>query len=191
MDNKLYKLFLDFDNTIVNATKSFCNEYNNLYQNHLKFTPARWELVDRYDFKDQCPLVEKVEDIFKMKSFFENLEFINENTYQILQSLNEFYQIIIVSIGTYENISLKSLWIRDNLPFIKDSIFLVNNGCKMDKSLIDMRNAVFIDDVASNLNSSNATFKRCFGEKHQWNLDWTGKHYLNWSNIAYELLYLN
>lgn len=182
------KLFVDFDNTIVNATKAFCRLYNATYKGSPNFTPAQWELVDRYDFKDQCPLVLDVENIFKLKLLFNIFEFINHNTYEVLEQLAKVYQVIIVSIGTYENISNKSLWIKEYLPFIKDSIFLINNGVKMDKSLIDMKNAIFIDDVVSNLNSSNAMDKICFGEIHEWNRDWNGNKCLNWTEVRDKLL---
>lgn len=182
------KLYLDFDNTIINATQKFCSIYNRTYRYHPDFIPAKWECVDRWDFKDEAPLVTNVEDIFKSRMFFEDLPFINDNTYEVLKELNEKYHIIIASIGTYGNISLKSQWIGEYLPFIKDSIFLVNGGSKMDKSLIDMNNSIFIDDVVSNLNSSNAKHKIAFGDVHSWNENWTGKRCYNWADVKNRLM---
>lgn len=179
------KMFVDFDNSLVNTTKKFCEIYSELYKNHIDFIQPKWQLVDKYNFSDQCPLIEKVEEIFKMELFFKDLEFINPNTYEILEELNEKYQIIICSIGEYQNISYKTMWVKENLPFIKDSIFIVNEGCKMTKSLANMSdlNSIFIDDVESNLISSNAPYKILFGELHQWNKNWTGQHCIDWSSV--------
>lgn len=183
---------MDFDNTLTNSTKKFCSIYNKVYKYHEDFIPANWKLVNQWDFRDQCPLIENVEDIFKMKRFFTDLPLINDNTYEILKELNKKYQLVVVSIGTYENISLKSQWINKYLPFIKDSIFLVNNGCKMNKSLINMsgKDNVFIDDVVSNLNSVQVERKIAFGSICSWNEKWNGERALNWTEIGKLLLEL-
>lgn len=188
------KLFLDFDNCIVNATQKFCSCYNRIYRYYKDFIPAIWQDVDQWNFSDQCPLIDNVEEIFKSRMFFDDLTFINENTYEVLRELNNKYHIIIVSIGTYGNIALKSLWIDEYLPFIKDSILLVNSGSKMNKELVDMgirndqQHPIFIDDVVSNLNSSNAKYKICFGDIHQWNKNWDGERALNWTEVGNKLL---
>jgi len=188
------KIFLDFDNCIVNSTQKFCSCYNEIYKLHPDFIPAIWQNTDRWDFQDTCPLVTNVEEIFKMKMFFEDLPFINDNTYKVLKRLNEKYHIIIVSIGTFENIALKSRWIGEYLKFIKDSIFLVNSGSKMNKELIDMslrhdeHHPIFIDDVVANLNSSNAQRKIAFGDIHSWNKEWTGERALDWTDVENLLL---
>jgi hypothetical protein len=188
------KLFCDIDNTIINSTKKFVSIYNQIYKYNSNFIRANWKLVNVWDFKDQCPLVENVEDIFRMKRFFTNLSFINDNTYEVLWELNKKYQIIIVSIGTSGNIALKTAWINEHLPFIKDSIFLVNNGTKMNKDLVNMsgKGNVFLDDVVSNLNSvsdpDNNLRKIAFGDIYSWNIEWDGERVLNWTEVAELLL---
>jgi len=126
-----------------------------------------------------------------MPLLFEKLEFINLNTYEVLKRLSEKYQIIIASIGHFDNISLKSQWVKNNLPFITEAIFLVNQGCKMSKELISMvgKGNVFIDDVASNLNSIIEVEKRiCFGRIRSWNEQWNGERCFNWTEVAEKLL---
>lgn len=185
------KLYLDFDGTVVNSVKSFCRTYHKLYKTHPDYIVPQWYLVNEWNFQDQCHLLQgttDVEKIFGMQLFFENLEFIDEYTYEILKELNEQYQIIICSIGTYDNISLKSQWIKDNIPFIKDSIFLVNVNSTMNKSSVNMQDSIFIDDVAINLNSSNADLKLCFGDVKSWNKDWDGVRIFNWKGIKELLL---
>ena len=187
------KLFTDFDNVIINATFQFCKIYNQIYKYHQDFIPANWKLVNVWSFSDQCPLIENVEEIFKMNRFFKNLSLINNNTYEILQELNKKYHIIIISIGTYDNISLKSQWINEHLPFIKESIFLVKNGSYVGKEIINMsgKDNVFIDDVVSNLNSvmDNNLRKIAFGDIHSWNINWDGERALDWTEVKKLLLY--
>jgi len=58
----------------------------------------------------------------------------------------------------------------------------------MDKSIVDMKNAIFIDDVLSNLESSNAKYKIVFGDEYEWNI--TNKHgrCFNWTDVETLLL---
>ncbi len=180
--------FIDFDATIVDSVKQFCKVYNTLYQDHPEFKQADYHNVQQYNFKCSCPLVEKPLDIFQHHLFFKDLEFINHNTYEVLEKLNKKYQLKIASIGTPRNISFKAIWLEDNIPFIKDYVLMVNDGCKMNKSIINMENAIFLDDIPSNLKSSNAKIKFLFGKLYTWNKGWTGKHCFTWSDIEERFL---
>jgi len=184
------KLFLDFDSTIVDSIKSYCNYYNKVYQFDQGFKIAIAENVNQWDLRDECPLVDNPEFIFSNGYFFENLEFM-PNAYEVLERLSLQYELIICSIGTYDNISLKSLWIQRNLPFIKNSILIVNDGCKMDKSVINMSDSIFLDDHANNLFTSNAEFKILFGKEYPWNTKWLkqgGRRIKSWLEIEPLLL---
>ena len=186
------KLFLDADNTITDSIKAFCESYNILYKDRPNFIPARWWEVQKWNFSDECPLLrnddKKVNEIFESELFFKNLDFINGNTKEIIEKLCNKYEVVLVTIGTLRNIALKSMWLKENLPCIKEYIFLVNDGCKMDKSIVDMEGAIFMDDVSSNLNSSNAAIKICVGEEYSWNDDWDGLKLVNWTDIGDWLL---
>ena len=178
-------MFLDFDSTIVDSLKSFTDVYNLLYLNHPQFKLADPNKVCQYNLKCQCPLVDKALDIFEHKLFFENLEFINDNTYEVLERLNRKYQLIIATIGSYSNLSKKALWIEEKIPFIKDCLLISNDGCKMDKGIVNMsgNGSIFLDDVESNLRSSNCERRILFGKKFEWNIGWLGYWALNWSEI--------
>lgn len=181
-------LFLDFDETIVATIKAYYNTYCQLYQNNLNFKPAIWENCKEWDLKDICPLVLNIDEIFGNELFFKNLEFINLNTLEILSKINEKYNIIICSIGIPKNIAYKTLWLEKNIPFINKHIMIVNSYCKMDKSIVDMKNGIQIDDVETNLLSSNANFKIIFGKKLPWNENWNGIRCYNWTNLENILL---
>ena len=176
------KLILDFDGVISDSILSFCTVYNNKYKDNPLFKKADHNKLQRWDCTDECPLEKKAEVIFSSKEFFDNLEFM-ENAKEYVEKLSQSFHIIICSIGTFENISHKSLWIRDNMPFIKDTILITNGDCYMDKSIVNMKDSIFIDDNALNLDSSNADIKICFGKEFPYNKDWKGSRRVDWESM--------
>jgi len=188
------KLFCDIDNTLTSSTESFCSVYSQIYKDHPNYIPPIWQNVNKWDFADELKLlkgVKEVEKIFGMKEFFDNLKLINHNTYEILEQLNKKYEIILVSIGSFDNISYKSQWVKRNLPFITEAMFLINQGCKMSKALVNMlgnEGNVFLEDVKSNLDSVIVPRKICFGVIKSWNEEWTGERAFNWTDVAEKLL---
>lgn len=187
------KLFVDFDQTISASIKSFCNVYNFMFQDHIDFKPARWWCVEKYNFSDECPLIANINNgvfnIFADPMFFEKLEFIGENTFDVLRRLNENYELHITSIGTFKNLSMKASWINDKLPFVKYAELLCVNKCAMNKSVVHMGDgSIFIDDVVSNLDSSNADFKIIFGDEYEWNKSDRYVRAINWTDVEKLLL---
>jgi len=181
---------MDFDNTITNSTKSFINCYNLFYNFEPDFIPAQWEKVNAWDFTDQCTLIkseDEVERIFGLTTFFANLEFMDKNTYEVLEKLNKKYEMYLISIGTADNISNKTLFVKRNLPFVQNSIFLVNSN-KLGKGIINMKDGIIVDDVEENLYSSNASEKICFGKVASWNSGWSGERCLDWLEVGERLL---
>ena len=183
------KLFLDMDGTITSSVQSFCYCYNQKYKYKHGFKKADWTKVRKWSFTDECPLLDSVEEIFDSKQFFNRLEFF-PNAKEVIYELHKKYEITIVSIGRPVNISRKSLWIFQNLGFIDNVILIKNNGVKMNKECINMHypKSVFIDDVASNLTSSNAERKFCYGINAEWNEKWDGLRIVDWLDVADILL---
>lgn len=185
------KFFIDFDLTIVNSIKAYCDTYNFIYSKYPNFIPANPDAITSYNFKCICPLLQTEKDRYKIwesKIFFYYIEFINENTYDVLKKLSKKYQLIITSIGTPKNISLKAKWLENKLPFIKDYILITNKDCKMDKSIVQMQDSIFLDDIPSNLESSNAKIKVLFGKIYPWNKGWQGEHCLTWKDVEEKFL---
>ena len=176
------------DGTIVNTIKAYCDLYSYLYYRHPNFKPANPEKVACYNFTDQCPLVEDVESMFNHPYFFKRLNFINENTYEVLNKLNNKYHLVVVTIGQPPNLFQKAVWLEKKLPFIKEYVLITNEGSKMNKEVVNMAGAIQIDDIPSNLNSTNAETKILFGKKYPWNNEWQGEHCLTWTNIEKRLL---
>lgn len=167
----MIKIFLDFDNTLVNSTKAYCHVYNKMHN-----TKAHWQLIRKWDMKDQCPLNTKegLENIFGSQDFFDVLEFYKgmKNMVKGL-SQNKELELFIVSKGNDRNLALKREWILKNLPQIKqDNIILLCNKDGMDKSSVDMEGGILVDDNSECLLSSNASYQIVFSHnaiKTEWN----------------------
>lgn len=184
------KLFVDFDGVIVNAIKAYCETYNHYYKDIPGFRPADHELVDNWNLSEQCPLAQNnVENIFGDSYFFEVVEFM-DYAYKSLLALSKLYDIHIVTIGNTDNLAFKNRWIESNLPFIDNVILIRNEGVKMNKSMINMEDGIFIDDVKDNLDSTNAKIKICFGEIYDWNKGWDGARYYGWGSLLNSLYIL-
>lgn len=110
------------------------------------------------------------------------------NAKEVIEELVNKYEIYIVTIGTINNLVFKARWIERNLPFIKNLILIRNDGVQMNKSIINMQDGIFIDDVETNLKSTNASVKYCFGKIYEWNKEWNGNRLLNWNEIKNTLL---
>jgi len=177
-------IILDFDCTIVDSISAYCKVYNEIFNAN-----ANPNKITSWGMSEQCPLGD-VEKIFASSLFFDYLEFMKDAN-EVIKNLCNKYNVIICSIGTPNNISNKSLWIKSNMPYIKDCIFIVNDGGKMDKSCIDMRNIkAFIDDNFENLMSSNCDSenKYCFGKVYDFNQNWSGDRLSNWKDIEKKFL---
>lgn len=182
------KLYLDFDGTIVNTMKKICEMYAEDYCGHPKYRFPVWYLVEKWNFEDQCPLASKrkIDRYFNEERFFENLEFM-ENCEEIIHKLSEYFDIYLVSIGDQRNLELKDIWIKEHMPYVKEFI-----GCNFkdvsDKSKVDMRGGIFIDDSAINLETSNAEESILFGDLYDWNKNYQGKRCWNWTEVEDYLL---
>lgn len=185
---KKRKLFLDFDNTICDSISSYVKFYNEYYSDLPNFKIADPKLVRQYDLKDQCPLIPNPSRVFDMKEFFYQLNLF-PNCRDVLKELKEKWELIIVTIGTHDNLKLKIDYIENYLPFV-DRFILQYNGenCFMNKDLINMNikgneENVFLDDHSGNLHSSNCLIKLNYGIEADWNKDWIGTRIRDWASF--------
>jgi 5'(3')-deoxyribonucleotidase len=179
------RIFLDYDGVIVNSRKAYCDTYAQLYANCEDYVHPNWKCVTEWELTKMCPLSK--EDLFGHDLFFYDLEFMNGAKSKI-ENLSTRFDIIICTIGSYDNVAKKSQWIKHRLPAIKKTIFINNGANHLDKSIINMQNSIMIDDVSNNLYSSNAEVKICFGDEFAWNRDWEGTRCYNWSELYRELM---
>lgn len=181
----MMRLFIDFDSVITDTNKAFIEYYNEHYKGLEGFIEADDADCNEWNFTDTCPLaIDDVSEIFGTKELFDRLEFF-PGVYEALKEISTRREVIIVSIGTFNNIHWKSKWVKENLPFIHESIFLCKDrDVIMDKSTVNMEGGIFIDDVKSNLDSTNAERKILFGRKFPWNEEWSGEYYANWQRLG-------
>lgn len=177
-------IYLDFDGVVVDTKKAFVDYYNNHYNDHPEYAFADHTKCNMWNYYDICPLAANdVESIFGEKEVFDRLEFF-EDAEKFIKKLNKKFNIIIVSLGTYDNIHHKSKWIKDNMPFIHESVLLAKGtGEMMDKSVVNMIDGIFIDDVSKNLFSTNARLKINYGPEYKWNEDWSGLRIDGWDKM--------
>ena len=182
------KLYIDFDNTLVNTTEAICKLYNEKYKNYKEFKPARWWEVKRYDFLDECPLMsyDELMKIFESKEFFEIVEFMPYASSVTLE-LSDRYDICIVTMGSMYNLELKEQWLKHHMGYVKKG-YGIDNLSYNDKSCIDMSDGIHIDDVSKMLHTSNAMRRICFGDVEPWNSDWGLTRCHNWIEVHRELM---
>lgn len=172
---------MDFDGVIVNSIKAIVDTYNEDFQHYKKFKHINWEDVNTWDFAElECATPEYINTYFNQQRFFDRLEFMSDAK-EVLEELNKYYDITIVSSGYSPNLKAKELWIIEHLPFC--GFIGVNMKEHKDKSEVDMKSGIFIDDSSTNLKTSNALVNICFGEKYSWNKDWEGVRLDNWRAI--------
>lgn len=163
------KIVFDFDNVIVNSSKAFLDCVYYLYNKKENFIFPQWDKVRKWDFSCVAPYIDKnrIEEIFESKMFFENLSYYYENygysTGMLLQQFldSDDYNVTICTKGTDRNLELKKEWILSRFNISEDKIILMS-GMNMDKSEIDMSDAIQIDDHQDNLYSTNANDKIIF-----------------------------
>lgn len=165
------KLYLDMDQTCINSIKRVVELYNQDFANHQNFVPARWCYVNQWDFKDECKLISKQQSdaYFEDERFFDDkLEFM-DNGEELIRELSKEFDIHIVSMGTKRNAELKSIWIKQHMPYVKEFIG-VDMSVYKDKSHIIMGDdSIFIDDVYNNLVSADCCLSILYGDCYEWN----------------------
>ena len=162
MNNKI-DLFLDFDDTICLTSKQFVKLANKKYKKE-----EDWNNINRWDFKDLYPEITNndINNIFSSEDFFVDLE-LCENCLDAINSIKNLVNIHIATIGTDKNLKNKMKWIKENLNIDFNFNGILDTGIN-DKSSIDMSGAIFVDDRANNLRSSNANIKILYKNYHNY-----------------------
>lgn len=171
-------IFIDFDGVISNTIETIVSLYNEDYCNYHDYKEVHWSDINSWEFTElNCAKPEEIDKYFSQYRFFNNIILMPNVEYAIFKML-EKYDITVVSMGSAENLIRKYDWIKGNMPQVN---FI---GCQFsqneDKSHIDMSGGIFIDDLAKNLETSNAETKICFGDIYPWNDNWKGIRCYNW-----------
>lgn len=169
------------DCCIVNTIATICSIYNDDFKYYDEFLPIKWWEVNTWNFEEcNCATTEYINTYFNQQRFFDRLTYMDWAK-ETLDELQNDYKITIVSSGYSPNLKAKELWIKENLPYCK--FIGVNLEEHKDKSHVDMRDGIFLDDSFSNLVTSNALVNVCFGDVYSWNEEWTGFRCANWIDV--------
>lgn len=175
------KIFIDYDGVIVNTIKAIVSLYEDDFCAYKKYEPIDWENINTWNFEElKAATPDYINTYFNQPRFFRTVQFMKDAKYYIGR-LSEEYDITVVSAGYSPNLVLKEKWIKEHLPYCK--FVGVNYKEYSDKSHIDMSDGVFIDDSASNLITSNAKTRICFGKQYPWNEKWQGIRCNDWFEI--------
>lgn len=185
----MYKtLFLDFDNTLANSMKQLIYLYS-LYDKDLPI-PHNQDFCLKWNMEDifPDPKSDLIHNIFETESFFDGLQLF-DGVYPTLKQASEISKIVIVSIGTYKNCILKGEYIQKHLPFCDYIPIIQKHTDTFNKSIIQMRDGIFIDDRTDCLKSSNARTKiqyRHLGLPYEWSNRWTGIVETDWADKDFQ-----
>ena len=175
---KIDKIVIDLDGTVLQTIRAICSLYNEDFQYYSKFKSIDWEDVKTWDFQElELAKPEYINLYFNQPRFFEKVRMM-DNAKEVINWLSEKYEIIFCSMCYSPNGRGKAKWVKKNFPYAK--FLSVNYKDYPDKSHLDLSNAVFIDDSARNLETSNAPIKVCFGSLYPWNESWDGDRCDNW-----------
>lgn len=174
-------LYVDFDGTLVDTNAAITDLYNEDFKFYKNYYPVKAEDIDTYDFEEcTCANKDYINTYFNLPRFFEKLQFMPWAE-TVMYKLSKLYNIKVVSHGYSPNLKQKEIWLKKKLPYTE--FIGVNLKEHQDKSHINMKNGIFIDDNMKNLITSNADIKICFGRICNWNKDWTDIRAENWYEV--------
>lgn len=182
MSNDIKGLAIDFDEVIVETIDAIVSIINEDY--NLNVNPKD---VKKWDFDDVFPTVPKdiIYKVFEDKRFFERLKF-KPNVIETLRKINKKYPIIIVTLGSYDNLLLKKNFIKNKIHSKGiETRFVGLISDTENKSKVNLNSLLFVDDNEENLEVSNATIKILFENRKdaEWNKNWKGKKIQDISEI--------
>ena len=178
---ELHRIAIDLDGVTFDTISKICELYNEDFQYFTDFVPVNPDEIKTWEFNElSCATPEQIDLYFTQPRFFDGLKLMPCAKW-IIGKLSDKYEIDFVSSGRMPNLRLKELWKNENFPYAR--FIGVNLDNHKDKSHIDLRDAIFIDDVSQNLKTSNATIKICYGDVYPWNEDWQGLRAETWSEV--------
>lgn len=152
------RVIIDFDNTIVDSAKNVFELYKKKYniKNQSYHTNFLW------DFEGLIPEQYKKEciELFSKQEFYDSLK-IEKETLEVLEWINENFEMIICTKHKAEGILMKSKWIEENIPFAKKVVFLVQED--FDKDCVGTKEDIIIDDKVECM-TADRRLKLLFGD---------------------------
>lgn len=150
---------IDFDNTITSSSKTIIDKYSIIN----KKTPIYNDSLLQWNFS---PFVNTKESIqwainsFEEQWFWDELEFVEPTTKEVLQRLSENWELVIVTKKSAMMMEMNSVWIRNNLDGIIDRVIYLEQD-DFCKDMISSK--VCIDDKIECMLGVKSDFKLLYG----------------------------
>ena len=180
------KVYVDFDNTLVDSVSAFISRYNSLYNKKVKS-----ETITSYSFDDIKLSSDEVSRGFHSNFFFSELKLYPEALKSLTRMKQEGAELILITRGDAKNLAMKLEWLEKNhvvKDLFSDMIFTTND---MRNIKVDMTDGILIDDLRVNHLNSNARYKYAYkdAECRKWFPipDDGVKIYSSWGMIADEI----
>lgn len=168
------KIFIDFDGVIVDTIATIVKLYNK--DNNESIDPKE---IKTWNFEEYEKLNSEYMKYFSDYRFFSEAVMMKDAIQSIYELYWNYHDIIFCTKGTPENLRMKKVFLETHFNAIDFEFIGIDLGEK-DKSMVDMKDGAFIDDMDENLSTSNANIKICFGEKYPWN---NNKKEVTWEDV--------
>lgn len=181
------KMFIDFDGVMVDHLDRVVQLYNKDCSNIHGFSSIRAEDIKTYNMTEM-----KYKTLDERLAYFEDERFFDK--LPLMDGLDEaivnlyksgLYTFSIVTMGTAHNLKLKAPYIENSMRDlgVPVELILLDTSQYSNKSCIDMSGGIFLDDLGSNLETSNAKTKIVFGKRKPWNEEFRGIRLLDWYDV--------
>lgn len=155
LNNKL-KIYIDCDDTITESSKTVIDILNKRYD----LSKTIDDLGD-WEYKTIVPGIssEEVCRIFNSEEFWDNIT-VKENFLTTYEKIKDTFDFVVVSMCEKENRYFKEKFLKRTLDLELIGIPFHEMECTThDKSSVDMRGGIHIDDRMDCLETSTATIK--------------------------------
>ena len=172
---KKLKIYVDYDDCVCKSSDRISEFARLKYGNDPNFKYVKGCDILTWNASEIPQLtLEDMSEVFSSAWFFETCE-LHDDCKEVLEKLaqDERYELAFCSIGSSDNIALKTQYLNKHFPFIHRHYFIVQNGTHniiMDKSKI-VNDGMCIDDHQKNL--ASAKYPVLFSDRGitEWNKD--------------------
>jgi 5'(3')-deoxyribonucleotidase len=176
-------IFVDMDNVLAKCSEGFTETYEMLYKQPLIYDGTNYDLLAQEDHLSASQKGIVYKEVFGNPGFWLRLK-VFEDSQEVLEAMNNIFEIYILSKpfnkGSMSCTQEKLLWLSEYFPYLdvnKQVIFMA------DKSLIDRKNYILIDDHIENLDSWVEGTAIKFDQDYNLNYKKADYNVRNWNDI--------
>ena len=170
MNNKLI-VVVDWDNTVINTSKTLINLHNKLSKNKIKY-------IEEHDWKFR-PMINSDEELKELFTLFDNKHFYDsdvvvpiKDAIKTIKELSEHYKIIICSKHMRSRRKLTKKYIKQIFKGYDVSVKFVNSFNEKSNLFKHKRVLAVVDDKIECLEGfGEKTLRVLFGD-YQWNKEY-------------------